>query len=449
MTRSHRNKAGTIQSARELVEATLAKIGAAQEGNKACFVGLDPDRAREDASAIDRVSNDCASGKASLFGKIFSAKDLFDVGGETTTAGSIVLKGRPPAAHDAPVLAALRACGMILLGRTNMTEFAYSGLGLNPHYGTPRNAVDPMRIPGGSSSGAAVSVAQGLSKISICSDTSGSARVPAAFNGVVGFRPSCGRYSAQGMVPLSPTQDSVGSIAASVGDCAQVDAILSSDTDKTPGSSRHEPLTLAVPRGMLLELLDAPTARSFEQAVAALSASGMRLRDTSVPSLSMAEEIGLGGIIGFEAWQWHHDRLAAYGNAYDPRVRSRLEAAAQCTEGSYTRAVTQRLAAMRQIDLDLQQFDALICPTTPCIAPKFSEIIDDRAYARLNARVLRNTYPFSMLDLPAISLPAHEPGQLPVGIMIVGQRGMDLQLLKIAETIETVLARNFGRIMAG
>ena len=260
-----RNLADGKITSRSLVEASLAAIAdPAGEGARA-FIATDPDGARAAADHSDALRK---RGRApSRFAGIpFSAKDLFDLAGEVTTAGSKVLAEAAPAKADAVAIARLKAAGMIVIGRTNMTEFAYSGVGLNPHYGTPRSPFDRAtgRIPGGSSSGAGVSVADGMVSLAIGTDTGGSCRIPASYCGVVGYKSSHGRVPLTGTYPLSFSFDTIGPLADSVACCASADALMAGDWDGVAPKRSVKGLRLAVLRDFVLDGLEAPVAMAFE-----------------------------------------------------------------------------------------------------------------------------------------------------------------------------------------
>ncbi|WP_281352687.1 amidase [Skermanella pratensis] len=261
-----------------------------------------------------------------LAGLPISVKDLFDIAGQVTTAGSAVLKDAAPAAADAPVVARLRAAGAVIVGRTNMTEFAFSGLGVNPHYGTPGNPRDRDRIPGGSSSGAAVSVTDGMAAAAIGSDTGGSVRIPAAFCGLAGFKPTQARVPRTGALPLSRTLDTVGPLARSVACCALLDAVLAGESpampNAVPDAAPVAGLRLAVPQEIVLDGLDATVSAAFSDALSRLSGAGARITDLSVPALARIPAVNAkGGFVTSEALAWHKDLIASRGAGYDPASR--------------------------------------------------------------------------------------------------------------------------------
>ncbi|MEK7819683.1 MAG: amidase, partial [Pseudomonadota bacterium] len=297
---------GRITS-RALVEDGLARIDDPKGEGARAFVAVSADAVRADADAADRAR---ASGRApSPFAGIpVAIKDLFDVAGERTRAGSRALDDRPPAAADAPAVARLRAAGFIPMGRTNMTEFAYSGLGMNAHFGTPLNPHDRKtgRIPGGSTSGGAVAVADGMVPAALGTDTGGSCRIPAALCGITGFKSTAARIPREGVIPLSSTLDSIGSLAHGVSCCAILDAVLAGGAPEAVQPPPIAGLTLALPKTYVLDGLDETVARTFERALKALSAAGAIL--VEVPFAELAEIPVLnsrGGMVNAEAYAWH------------------------------------------------------------------------------------------------------------------------------------------------
>src|SRR6267154_1543202 len=314
-------------SSRDLVEMALARIADPDGEGPRTFIKIYADTARAAADAQDRLRR--AGYVASpLAGLPVSVKDLFDVAGERTLAGSKALDDSPPAAHDAPTIARLRAAGAVLIGRTNMTEFAFSGVGINPHYGTPGNPYDRRLIPGGSSSGAAVSVGDGQAVVAIGTDTGGSVRIPAAFCGIAGFKPTQYRIPRDGAVPLSTTLDSIGPLANSIACCAIADAIMAGEPPVAPAPVPVEAMRLAVPQSYVLDGLAPEVANAFAAACTALSRAGARIVDIPLTELAELAAINAGG--GFapiEAYAWHQPLMARRGDEYDQRVRQRIERA--------------------------------------------------------------------------------------------------------------------------
>jgi aspartyl-tRNA(Asn)/glutamyl-tRNA(Gln) amidotransferase subunit A len=428
-------------SSRSLVQACLARIeDRAGEGERA-FLQVDRSGALAQADAIDALRARGAP-VAPFAGIPISIKDLFDIAGQVTRAGSIVLSDRAPAAVDAVSVARLRQAGLVLIGRTNMTEFAFSGLGLNPHYGTPLNPWQrgERHIPGGSSAGAAVSVADGMAHGALGTDTGGSCRIPAAFTGLVGYKPTARRVPRQGTVPLSHTLDSIGPIARSVACCAQLDALLADEpppdlADRSP-SGRH----FAVPRTFVLADMDRDVAREFERALSRLSGAGARVIEIDVPEFAEMPAIHARGTIAtMESFAWHRTLLASRAADYDPRVRTRIQIGATQTEADYQALLAARVRFIGAVERRIGQFDAFLMPTVPVIPPRLADLAADEVYSRINALVLRNSTVVNFLDGCAISIPIHDIGAAPVGLTLACRGGLDRQLFRCAAAAEAAL----------
>jgi len=378
-----------------------------------------------------------------LDGRIVSIKDLFDVAGEATMAGSRVLRDAPPAARDAVIVQRLRAAGAVIIGKTNMTEFAFSGIGINPHYGTPGNARDATRIPGGSSAGAGVAVARGMCEIAIGSDTGGSVRIPAAFNGVTGFKPTQARVSREGAFPLSFSLDTVGPLARSVSDCAQADAVLSGQPAQPLAARAVAGLRVGLPRGLLFSQTDAQVLAAFEAGVAALQGARARVSDLALDELLGApfrlQEQGT--LIAAEAAHIHGALLAAGRESeLDALVLSRLRRGETIAAAHYVGVQQARARLQPQLDAAIADLDILLLPTVPVIAPTIASLDDEDLFHRTNMLVLRNPSVFNFYDLPAVSLPLpRQRGEMPVGWMLVGKRNADRELLAVAAALEQFL----------
>ncbi|MDR3440308.1 amidase [Telmatospirillum sp.] len=429
-------------SATERLEQCLAKIHDPDlEGDKV-FTQLFETEARLAAAAADRRADQgCSLGP--LDGRVLSVKDLFDVAGRVTTAGSAVLRNRPAAARDAAAVSRLRASGAVLIGKTHMTEFAFSGIGINPHYGNPGNPSDRSRIPGGSSSGAVISVVDGMADIGIGSDTGGSLRIPAALCGAVGFKPTSGRVPTDGAFPLSTTLDTVGPIGRFVADCALADAVLSGTGDDWPEPINPTSLLFTIPRGRLFDDIETPVAEAFESAVGALRATGVGIRDSSLEDeLEALKDIDrLGTFTAIELWARLQDEGVADLSGLDPRIRSRIETGRQVPASDYVRMTARRDRLVARMDRRLAGGEILLLPTVPVLAPGIALLAgDDREFYRVNGAFLRATRLANLFDLPAISLPV-TGAPLPVGLMLVGRRQADRRLLAIAAWVEATLAR--------
>ena len=428
-----------------VTEAALERIADRSGEGARTFVAVDPPKARAQAAAMDQLAGHGIR-LSPLHGIPVSVKDLLDVQGEVTRAGSKLLDGTPPATADAAVVARLRAAGAVIIGRTNMTEFAYGGIGFNPHYGTPAAPYDRKtgRVPGGSSAGAAVSVADGMAHAAIGTDTGGSCRIPAAFCGVVGYKPSQPRVPRQGCFPLSEALDSIGPLARSVADCALIDAIIAGEPAAPLEAMPLAGLRLAIPSNFVLEGLEAPVAKAFQTAVGVLSAAGARVSEVALPIIDrMPELFHKGGIGGAEAFALHRQWLDARAGDYDPKVSTRLELARQQTAAEHIGLKALRASMIRSLDAQTHAYDALMMPTVPILPPPIALFGDHQSledYSRINGAALRNTYVGNAFDRCSISLPCHEPGSAPVGLMLVGERGGDRALFRFAAAVERAIA---------
>ena len=432
----------TRATACERLDQALARIDDPDgEGKRACLT-VYRERARIEAQAADaRAKAGISLGP--LDGAIVSIKDLFDVAGEVTRAGSPVLAAEgKPAERDAPVVRRLRQAGAVIVAKTNMTEFAFSGIGANPHYGTPGNPADRKRAPGGSSSGGAVAVADGMCEITIGTDTGGSCRTPAAFCGIVGYKPSKQRIPTEGAFPLSHTLDSIGPLARTVADCAAADAVLAGETRGALQPMPLAGLRIGIPQGMPLERLDEPVARSFERGLEMLRKAGARLSDETIPEFDGMAEVNTngGGITPAEAYAVHRDRLARRGDDIDQNVRRRIERACNVSAADYIWMLGRRGELVRAMDARMADVDVFALPTSAVVAPLLAELEAPDAFARRNAMALRNTAGWNFFDCCAISLPLPRDGGLPTGLMLVARNGHDERLFRIAMAVERVLA---------
>ena len=378
-----------------------------------------------------------------LAGIPVSVKDLFDVAGQTTAAGSTILSGAPPAPADCPAVARLRAAGAALVGRTNMVEFAFSGVGINPHYGTPVNPADLAceRIPGGSSSGAAVSVATGAALVGLGSDTGGSIRIPAALCGIVGFKSTARLVPATGAVPLSTSLDTVCALTRSVRDAVTVHEVLSARAVKLAG----KPLSacrIAVVRTQMQDALCSTVAAAFEQSLRVLRHAGAHIEEIALEEVNdLASINATGGLSAAESYAWHRKLIAEHQAEYDPRVALRILRGASMSAADYIDLLAARQAWIGRMQTRLSPFDAVISPTVPIVAPSIASVLNnDDEFFRINALLLRNTSVVNMLDGCAISLPCHAPGQLPVGLMLWHAALHDDAILDLALQVESALA---------
>jgi len=426
-----------------LVEQCLANIDdPAGEGARA-FIEVYRDGARAAARAADkaRVRGEMAG---PIAGIPISIKDLFDVAGEVTRAGSTILAYAPPAERDAPAIARLKAAGLILMGRTNMTEFAYGAHGTNSHYGTPLNAWDraSKRIPGGSTSGGAVSVTDRMAAATIGSDTGGSVRIPAALCGIAGYKPTQARVPLEGAFPLSHTRDSIGPLGASANCCVLLDRVMAGETVATRELASLRGLTFGVPTTILLDKLDKSVERAFESALTRISRAGATIREFVFQELQ--DEFAGSRLVnfsGYEAYQLHRERLETKLDELDPRVSKRLLLGARMKESDYRDLLLLRQKLMASANNTTAVFDALLAPSVPIVAPTMAALdASDDEFYRINSLILRNAAPFNALNRPAWSLPCHKAGEAPVGLMVVGETDGDAKLQRIGVAVEAALA---------
>ncbi|GAA3598367.1 amidase [Gibbsiella quercinecans] len=382
--------------------------------------------------------------RSPIDGLPISIKDLFDVAGETTCAGSSVLVDAPAATVSASMVQRLELAGAAIVGKTNMTEFAFSGLGINPHYGTPANPWQraEKRIPGGSSSGAAVAVTDGMCLAAVGTDTGGSVRIPAALCGLTGFKPSASRVMQTGTLPLSVALDSIGVIAHDVRSCWLLDSVIA-----------EQPLTLnkrdlaqacfAIPQTRVLDNLDVQVSTAWQHSLKRLREQGVTLVELPLQELAELEVMNArGGITAYEAWQWHQHLVQAQPEAYDPQVLARIKRGRLLSADDAQALYQQRADWKQRVERAVVSFDGLLMPTVPLIAPPLAELDDPERYTQVNLLMLRNTSVINMLDGCAISLPCHQPGTAPVGLMLASTHGNDAALLSWAAALESTLKRS-------
>ena len=429
-------------SAEGLARAMLARITAPGSEGSTAYLHVDSEGALAAARTADHARKIGTAGP--LAGVPVAIKDLFDIEGQVTRAGSQVLRNAKPASHDAAAVARLRNAGAVILGRSHMNEFAYSALGTNPHVPQPRapwqRDVDGGRgrAPGGSTSGGAVAVADLLCLGALGSDTGGSTRIPAAFCGMTGWRPSQGRIDGTGAFPLAPRFDTPGLIARSAADCRLFDGVLAGVVD---ASDKPDPghLRLAIAEGTPFADLDPVVSRAIEQAVVAIATAGAHV--VKFPRFDWEEPAAAlrsGQVTAVEALV-SHGALLDRAAEYDPRVIARMRLGESIAATDYVKAVRRIAAACRAFDAMSDNIDAVLMPTVAILPPRLAEVDDDATFFAHNALALRNTLIASILDLPAVSLPVWSAGGEPVGLMLVGRRGSDERLLAIAETIEDIL----------
>jgi aspartyl-tRNA(Asn)/glutamyl-tRNA(Gln) amidotransferase subunit A len=426
-------------TSRKLVETALERIADPKGEGARAFLKVYADTARADADHADALRR-AGVVRSPVDGLPISLKDLYDVAGDVTRAGSKVLELRPQV--DAPAVARLRAAGAVVLGRTNMVEFAFGGLGINPHFGTPRGPWDRAtgRVPGGSSSGAGVAQADGMCAMALGSDTRGSVRIPAALCGVTGFKSTAARIPREGAFPLSYTLDSIGPLANSVACCAAYDAVLAGEVPSPLPDLPARLLRLVVPKSSLLDGLHERVARAFERALSALSKSGATVEAIDAPVFTRAQDLFRnGGLAGAESWHLHRGRRERFGEM-DPRVAQRLALGEKFSAADYIQIMHERMATIREADALVAPYDAMIYPTVSVIPPTIAEAsATDEAYFDWNLKVLRNTGIANVLDGCAATIPCHRPGEAPVGLTIAGVGNSDRRTLAVAAAVQAVV----------
>lgn len=433
-------EAGRISSV-DLVQEFFQAVEFAGEEAARIFLTVYREAAEAHASWIDEARSKGID-LPRYAGVPVAIKDLFDVAGEVTRAGSKVLDARPPASADAEVVRRLRRAGFVIVGKNNMTEFAYSGLGINSHFGTPRNPRDAetARIPGGSSSGAAVAVAREMVPAAIGTDTGGSCRIPAAFCGIVGFKPSSWRVPKDGVVPLSRTLDCVGPLAHDVSNCSVLDDVLSGGRGEDVVSHPEGGLRVGVLETYVTEDLDEVVTEAYQLALTRLSRRGVRLAPVSVRELKELPAINAkGGYVGAEAYAFHKPLLETRGEHYDPWVRARFDSGKSQSAEEFIRLTEDRARIQLVSDDKQSAFDTFVMPAVPIVPPELSELEDHERSNAINRLCLRNTAVGNFLDLPSISIPCHDAGSLPVGLMLMGRRGEDRRLLSMARGLEQAI----------
>ncbi|HET7064135.1 MAG TPA: amidase [Rudaea sp.] len=431
-------------TSRQLVEQSLAAINDPLGEGKRVFLLVHEHEALAAADQVD-ARRRAGAHLPALAGIPVSIKDLFDEAGVVTLGGSTVLTGTPPAARDSTVVERVKNSGAIIIGRTNLTEFAYSGLGINPHYGTPKNVFDRAtgRIPGGSTSGGAISVADGMVAGAIGTDTGGSVRIPAALNGLVGFKPTARRVPLDGALPLSYSLDSAGPIARTVADCALLDQVLSAETGGAAAAADLRGLRFAVPRTVFQDDLSPAVASAFAAALARVSTAGATIVEMPMTEFAQAATVSSrGSLVSAEAFAWHRRWIKDGADQYDPRVIMRIRPGEAMSAADYIDLLQQRQRFIRAIEAVARGYDAMLMPTTPDIAPTIAEVSkNDESYFRFNSRMLRNTSIVNAFDGCALSIPCQEPGSAPVGLMIAGTQETDHRILAIGLAVEEILRK--------
>lgn len=430
---------GNELSARQKLDAILKRLED-RKATEAVYVKIYPDTARAEADAADQRA---ARGESlgPLDGKIVSIKDLFDVAGEPTLAGSIIQKAAEPASKDAVIVERLRKAGAIIIGKTHMTEFAFTATGLNPHYPVPGNAYDARLVAGGSSSGAAISAGEGTCDIAIGSDTGGSVRIPAALNGVVGFKPTHGRVSLEGAFPLSPTLDSVGPLAKSVAACADADAIMAGEVPQPLDNVDLAGLKVGIAHGLVLQDMEEDVALAYRSVLHKLEVAGAVFEECSFDTLVAALRTGPnnGSLTGIEAAHIHREWLNDHSMPVDERVSVPLRERLKIADADYQALLAFRGELVKQADAMMAAFDMVLMPTTPIKAVPIAQVDEDVSeYDRVETLYLRNTQIMNQFALTALSIPMPMP-ERPAGLMLVGRNGSDRKILAIGSAVEALL----------
>ncbi|WP_275787113.1 amidase [Pararhizobium gei] len=427
----------------ELARTTFEKI--AGYPDQAVFTGLLEERGLLEAGAASKRLH-AGRSLGLLDGIPVAWKDLFDTAGSVTTAGSAVFSGNPPAARDASVVSNVAGAGMVSIGRTNMSEFAFSGLGISPHYGTPHNpaAKDTPRLPGGSSSGSAVAVAAGLVPVAIGTDTGGSVRIPAAFNGIVGYKATRGRYAMDGVYPLSKSLDSLGPLCRTVQDAVWIDAALRGRTAPDVARGDLGNLKLVVPEKIVFDEAEAAVVEAFEAAITRLERKGVRVRRRAFPIFAELFEVMArhGALVTAEAYVLHRERLqGSDAGRMDRRVVARTRLGETIGMADYIAILEARQRMIATLAEQLEPGELLAHPTLPHVAPPIAPLIeDDDLFFKTNAKTLRNTLIGNFLDGCGISIPCGTgDAGMPVGFLLSGQRNEDAVLLSAALAAETVI----------
>ncbi|MFN5700974.1 MAG: amidase [Betaproteobacteria bacterium] len=423
-------------SSREALEASLSLAGESRAAN--VLLSTYQESARSAADDADR-RNRLGAPQGLLSGALLTIKDLFDVEGQPTVAACPAFSDAPPASRHAPAVSRLREAGAVIVGKTNMTELAFTGVGINRHFGTPVNPFsrDEPLIPGGSSSGAAVSVALGLAMAALGSDTGGSIRVPAALCGLVGFKSTQARVPIAGALSLSHTLDTVCAMANSVEEVLLVDAVISSQ-QLNPKRRSVRGLRLAVPQNVVLEAIDRDVANAFQRTLSILSGLGAELIDVVWPDFAEIGQIQTpGGLPAAECWNSHRLWIEPRLSQVDPGIGVRLQMGAAVTSGEYSRMLSLRQQWIKSMELTVRPFDAWICPTVPTVAQPIAPLMkDESAFAACNRLILRNTFLVNFMNGCAVTIPIHAEGDLPVGLQIASVCNDDAKLLSIALAVE-------------
>ncbi len=414
-------------------KASIEKVQALGDKSAAIFTEFDAERILSEANRLQERGRN-GGGDMPLFGLLVSVKDLFDEKGQRTSAGSRLLKERAAATRDAVVIERLKSAGALMFGRTTMSEFAYSGVGLNPHFGTPGNVFDETRIPGGSTSGGALSVAYGICEAALGTDTGGSVRIPAAVNGLYGYKPTQSSVPRDGVHPLSATYDSIGPLARDLDTAIRIFEVLSNGI--TPITPPDRPLRLAVPINAFTNGIDRSTSDAFIRATNCLGKAGHQLIEVDFGFLDAAAHVNR-IIVSVEAHAIYRDDLERLEKIGDPRVLQRIRFAESLTSAEIERAYAERSEALEHFSLVVSNFDSLIAPTLAIAPPTIAET--ETEFDRVNAMMLRNCSLINLADGCAVSMPMAGGGGAPGALMIAGPSRADAEVLGVSRLVRTLL----------
>jgi aspartyl-tRNA(Asn)/glutamyl-tRNA(Gln) amidotransferase subunit A len=424
---------GAMGSIVEKARLGIAKVEALGERARGIFTEFDPARIIASAEDAERLCS-AAIAPLPLGGLLVSVKDLYDEKGIRTTAASRLLADREPAAQDCDVIARIKAAGAVPFGRTALSEFAYSGVGLNPHFGTPGNALDETAVPGGSTSGGAVSVALGLCDIALGTDTGGSVRIPAAANGIFGFKPTQASVPLTGVHPLSQTFDSAGPLARDLPTTITAYEVMRGERRPEPRKPAGHALRLAIPVGALTDELDENVAADWRETLAALKTMGHELVEFDAEFLGQAGRM-IGMIIATEAFAQYGPHAARLESIGDPNVLRRMRVAEMLSKTDVETAYRARQGLVTRFADAMAPFDALIAPTLRIKPPKIADV--EASFDKWNAAMLRNTSMINAADGCALTMPLRsKTGPFPASLMIANARGRDWDVLDAAELLE-------------
>ncbi len=427
-------------TSREIVEQALAKIDDKNGEGARTYIKVYRESALAEADASDKLRKHGIV-PSPLAGLPISIKDLFDVAGDVTLAGVKAHANFAPAKSDAVIVQRLRAAGAMIVGRTNLSPMAFSPLGVNRDFGTPGNPADRTRVPGGSSSGAAVSVTDGMAVAAIGSDTGGSIRMPAAFCGIAGIKPTQKRVPLTQTWPLSTSLDSVGPLAPSIACCALVDAALAGEPITVPEAIPLKGLRFVLPINSVTEDMDATVAKAFQRALQILSMHGVQIIEIAMSEIN--EVIAMWrkppSFTQMEGYARYGDWLAKNPDAYDPLIRARFAVGANASAKDYIDLLEARASIIARSEKVTRNFDAVIMPTLQFVAPTIAEVSTEEAFKRIVPLAIRNPSISNLLDRCAITTPCHQHGELPVGISLMGEHGADRRLLAMGLAVEIAL----------